>query len=75
MFYPAFMLLALRVINTARGEGKLEGRFEGRAEGRAEGKSEAMRTITLAMKQAGESVEKIASYTNLSIEEIEKLQG
>ena len=72
-------------IYTARGEGKLEGRFEGleegraegraegRVEGRAEGKSEAMRTIALAMKQAGESLDKIINYTHLTKDEIEKL--
>ena len=68
-------------IYTARGEGKLEGRFEGleegRAEGleegRAEGKSEAMRTIALAMKQSGESLDKIINYTHLTKDEIEGL--
>ena len=52
-------------IYTARGEGKLEGR--------AEGKNEAMRTIAAAMKQAGESMEKIAAYTHLSPDEIAEL--
>lgn len=64
-------------IYTARGEGKLEGRAEGREEGReegrAEGKNEAMRTIAAAMKQAGESMEKIAAYTHLSPDEIAEL--
>ena len=70
-------------IYTARGEGKLEGRFEGleegRAEGleegRAEGKSEAMRTIALAMKQSGESLDKIINYTHLTKDEIEGLHA
>jgi len=60
-------------IYTARGEGKLEGRAEGREEGRAEGKNEAMRTIAAAMKQAGETMEKIAAYTHLSPDEIAEL--
>ena len=32
-----------------------------------------MRTIALAMKQAGEALDKIANYTHLPMEEIEKL--
>ena len=52
-----------------RAEGRVEGRMEGRAEGLAEGKIAAARL----MKADGEPAEKIARYTGLTIEEIQKL--
>ena len=66
---------------TARGEGHMEGYAEGREEGRAEGREEGREegrqataiAIAKAMKQAGEPVDKIMTYTNLPEEEIEAL--
>jgi predicted transposase/invertase (TIGR01784 family) len=58
------------VVDTSYEEGKVEGRAEGKAEGILEGKIE----IALKMKKMGEPLEKISSYTGLSIEEINKLK-
>ena len=72
-------------IFTAKGEGRLEGRAEGREEGRKEGReegreegrkegqqSEKLRAAR-KMKNDGMSVELIAKYTGLTIEQIENL--
>ena len=56
-------------INTAKKEAKEEGRMEGLAEGEAKANMENARK----MKVDGMSAELIAKYTNLSIDEIEKL--
>ena len=53
------------VIDTAFDEGKLEGKMEGLIEGKLE--------MARVMKAAGESAEKIAKYTGLSMDELEKL--
>ncbi len=50
---------------TARGEGRMEGYVEGR-------ETTAI-AIAKAMKQEGESVDKIMAYTKLSEDEIEAL--
>ncbi len=47
---------------------------EGKQEGREEGKKEERIEIALAMKEAGESIEKIARYTGLPQDEIEQLK-
>lgn len=62
-------------------EGELKGLAKGKAQGIAQGKAEGItegdlkRKLTTAakMKRAGESIEKIALYTELEPEEIEKL--
>ena len=72
-------------IFTAKGEGRLEGRAEGREEGRKEGReegreegrkegqqSEKLRAAR-KMKNDGMSVDLIAKYTGLTIEQIENL--
>ena len=68
-------------IFTAKGEGRLEGRAEGREEGREEGlkegreegqQSEKLRAAR-KMKDDGMSVDLIAKYTGLTIEQIENL--
>ena len=53
----------------AREEGLEQGRFEGEASGRAEREIE----MAKAMKADNEPVDKIARYTGLSKEKIEKL--
>ncbi len=47
---------------------------EGKQEGREEGKKEVKIEVAIAMKEAGESIEKIAKYTGLPQDEIEQLK-
>ena len=73
------------LLSEAREEGRAEGRTEGMSEGRAEGMAEGRaqgiaegQTLTQlayarAMKADGLPLDKIALYSGLSIEEIEKL--
>ena len=60
-----------------REEGRVEGLEEGRAEGlekgRAEGESEARRSIAVAMKSAGISLDQISQVTGLDLKTIEAL--
>jgi len=58
-----------RGIEKGMEKGKKKGREEGRKEGREEGRTETARL----MKQAGEPVEKIMLYTQLTQEEVETL--
>ena len=68
-------------IFTAKGEGRLEGRAEGREEGRKEGREEGRKEgqqseklrAARKMKNDGMSVDLIAKYTGLTIEQIENL--
>ena len=53
------------VVDTSREEGRLEGREEGKLEG--------IEQIAKAMKNDGETIEKIKLYTGLTIEHIERL--
>jgi predicted transposase/invertase (TIGR01784 family) len=57
------------MLDIHRKEGRREGREVGLKEGRKEGKIEMAR----AMKEEGESLEKISKYSGLSIEDIGKL--
>ncbi|PTQ55294.1 MAG: Signal transduction histidine kinase [Candidatus Carbobacillus altaicus] len=61
-----------------RAEGQAVGREEGRAEGRAEGLAEGERQkaieIAKEMLAEGDSVERVARLTKLSLEEVEKLK-
>jgi len=65
------------VIEHSRSEGIIEGRAEGRAEGRVEGRAEGEKLKTIEfvkeLKKDNMPVELIVKYTNLSIEEIEKI--
>ena len=54
-------------------EGLAKGREEGRAEGLAEGETSKAEQVALAMREAGESTEKIALYTGLTPEQIQAL--
>ena len=54
--------------------GWIEGRAEGREEGRAEGMKEKALDTARRMKQLGLPTETIAQCTQLSMEEIEKLE-
>jgi predicted transposase YdaD len=54
-------------------EGKAEGKAEGLAEGLAEGEAKGKRETAIAMLADGLSVEKISSYTGLSVEEVDAL--
>lgn len=72
-------------IFTAKGEGRLEGRAEGREEGLKEGREEGLKEgreegqqseklrAARKMKDDGMSVDLIAKYTGLTIEQIENL--
>ena len=53
--------------------GKQEGIKLGKAEGKAEGKTEEKVKIAKAMLLDGDTVEKVAKITGLSIDEIQKL--
>lgn len=55
-------------------EGRMEGRMEGREEGREEGRMEGKMEIVRNLKKMGLPVETIMQATNLSAEEIEKLE-
>jgi len=64
-------------IRTEREEGRMEGRIEGRIEGKMEGKMEGKKEkaldIARKLKQKGVTTEDIADFTELSIDEINKL--
>lgn len=57
-----------------RAEGLTQGRAEGRAEGIAEGRAEAKKDIVKAMLAEGLSVEQVAKYSGLTVEEIESIK-
>ena len=57
----------------ARRQGREEGRAEGLEKGRAEGESEACRSIAVAMKSAGISLDQISQVTGLDQKTIEAL--
>ncbi len=56
-----------------KAEGRAEGRAEGLAEGKAEGLAEAKVNLAKLMLSEGQDIVKIAKYTGLPREEIEKL--
>jgi predicted transposase/invertase (TIGR01784 family) len=65
-----------RILNAEwRGEqkGRLEGRLEGIVEGERKGKMEEKMEIAKALKDTGESVDRIILVTGLSFDEIAKL--
>lgn len=66
------------VLGNAREEGLAEGRVEGRAEGltqgRAEGRAEAKKDIVKSMLSNGLSVEQVAKFSGLTVEEVESIK-
>ena len=60
-------------LEEGRAEGLEKGRAEGLEEGRAEGESEARRSIAVAMKSAGISLDQISQVTGLDQKTIEAL--
>ena len=60
-------------LEEGRAEGLEEGRAEGLEKGRAEGESEARRSIAVAMKSAGISLDQISQVTGLDQKTIEAL--
>jgi len=52
----------------------LEGELKGKAEGEAKGKAEERTQIALNMLHSGISIDLIAQFTGLSLEQIQKLQ-
>ena len=61
------------VISTSRKEGYYEGRVEGLEEGLSKGRIEGIMNIVRAMKSQGVAVDLIATYTGLSVEDVETL--
>lgn len=57
-----------------RAEGLTQGRAEGLAEGRAEGRAEAKKDIVKSMLSNGLSVEQVAKFSGLTIEEVESIK-
>ena len=57
----------------ARRQGRAEGLEKGLKKGRAEGESEARRSIAVAMKSAGISLDQISQVTGLDLKTIEAL--
>ena len=60
-------------LEEGRAEGLEKGRAEGLEKGRAEGESEARRSIAVAMKSAGISLDQISQVTGLEQKTIEAL--
>ena len=52
----------------------LEGEAKGEARGKAEGKAEAAKQIALNMLNSGITIDLVAQFTGLSLEQIQKLQ-
>ncbi|MDE7351123.1 MAG: PD-(D/E)XK nuclease family transposase [Muribaculaceae bacterium] len=78
--YEADVKMVRDTINQIRGafqdgenKGHAEGHAEGRAEGRAEGEGNAKKEIARKMLKEGLDISMIASFTGLSISEIESL--
>ena len=62
------------VLGNAREEGLAEGRAEGLTQGRAEGRAEAKKDIVKVMLAEGLSVEQVAKYCGLTVEEVESIK-
>ena len=62
-----------RVIKKEKLEAKLEGRLEGKLEGKLEGRMEKNIEIIREMLIDGDSIDKIARITKLSVDEVEKI--
>ena len=62
------------VLGNAREEGLAEGRAEGLTQGRAEGRAEAKKDIVKSMLGNGLSVEQVAKFSGLTIEEVESIK-
>lgn len=57
-----------------RAEGLTQGRAEGLTQGRAEGRAEAKKDIVKVMLAEGLSVEQVAKYSGLTVEEVESIK-
>ena len=62
------------LVREGRAEGLQQGLQQGRQEGRQEGQSETANQIALNMLNSGISIDLIAQFTGLSLEQIEQLQ-
>ncbi|MDR0632570.1 MAG: hypothetical protein LBF84_00295, partial [Holosporales bacterium] len=73
--YEAYWLFEMgKAAHTASIKGaREEGEAEGEAKGLAEGEAKKARETAIAMLVDGLSVEKISSYTGLSVEEVNSL--
>lgn len=57
-----------------RAEGLTQGRAEGLTQGRAEGRAEAKKDIVKSMLSNGLSVEQVAKFSGLTVEEVESIK-
>jgi predicted transposase/invertase (TIGR01784 family) len=61
------------VLDYALSEGEKRGRIEGLAEGERNGERKSLVAVARAMKKEGFTPDQIAKFTQLSVEEIERL--
>lgn len=61
-------------LTQGRAEGLTQGRAEGLTQGRAEGRAEAKKDIVKSMLSNGLSVEQVAKFSGLTIEEVESIK-
>ena len=73
IYYQKQSVHSQDILSAAEAKGEAKGKAEGKVEGKAEGRAEEKMEIARAMLLEGDSIEKIAKITGLSIEEIEKL--
>jgi predicted transposase/invertase (TIGR01784 family) len=73
IYYQKQSVHSQDILSAAEAKGEAKGKAEGKVEGKAEGRAEEKIEIARAMLLEGDSIEKIAKITGLSIEEIEKL--
>jgi predicted transposase/invertase (TIGR01784 family) len=72
--YDAFQDVVM-TYNGMLEESKKEGRVEGRAEGKAEGRAEGKAELVVNAYRKGKSVEDIAEFTDLSLDEVIGILG
>ena len=72
MYYDA-EIVHRKEINSARSDGYNDGKQEGKREGKKEGRKETATSIAKTMLKAGESVNKVMSYTGLKKKDIQLL--
>ena len=65
----------VNAIKTAQKDSFAEGKAEGIAEGKAQGADEQKIKMAQVMLNAGESVEKIALYTGLELDDISQIKA
>ena len=64
-----------KIVLPGKAEGIAEGKAQGIAEGKAQGADEQKIKMAQVMLHAGESVEKIALYTGLDLDDISQIKA